>query len=176
MVPHRPFELKEYDPDWKKRFLDAAEKLKPIFGENLIEIEHIGSTSIEGMVAKPQIDILVVVRDLDAVKNCYKSFIAVGYTPRGRGYTNKDDEYFTEDSLDGRRLTSVHTLQEGNPEIEGYKIFRDYLRVSQEDRKLYISTKRDLYSSHHDNIAEYYRGKTSVIDSIQARANEWAKN
>jgi len=173
MNPHRPYELKEYDPEWKKRFFDAAEKVRAILGDNLIEIEHIGSTSIEGMVAKPQVDILAVVKDLNAVKDCYAAFIAAGYTPRGRGYTKKDDEYFTEDSSDGRRLISVHTLQENNPRIEEHKVFRDYLRVNDEDRKLYILTKRKLYSSYRDNYAEYYKGKAGVIDAIQARAMEW---
>lgn len=175
MVPHRPFELKEYDPDWKRRFSVAAEKLKPILGDNLIEIEHIGSTSIEGMIAKPQVDILAVVKNLDAVKDCYGAFVKAGYVPRGRGYVNKNDEYFTEDSLDGKRLTSIHTLQEGNPKIQEYKDFRDYLRVNEEDRKLYVSIKRASYSSHHDDYAKYYNGKKNVIGSIQERASEWAK-
>lgn len=175
MVSHRLYELKEYDFDWKKRFLDVAEILKSIFGANLIEIEHIGSTSIEGMVAKPQIDVLVVVKNLDTIKECYGAFIEAGYVPRGRGYTNENDEYFTEDSLDGNRLTSIHTLQEGNPMIEDYKIFREYLKINDKDRKLYISTKRNLYSSYYNNYAEYYKGKINTINLILARARRWAK-
>lgn len=175
MVPHRPYELKEYDPLWKRRFLAAAEELKPIFGDNLVEIEHIGSTSIEGMIAKPQIDILVVVKKLDVVKDCYHTFIRSGYVPRGQGYTRKGDEYFTKDLSEGNRLVSVHTLQKGNPRIEEYKTFRDYMRVNKKDRELYASTKGDLYASYRDNYAAYYSGKTGLLDSIQIRAKEWAK-
>ena len=174
MKTHRPYELQEYNPEWKKRFLDAAEKLKPIFGSNLVEIDHIGSTSIEGMVAKPQIDILAVVKNLDSVKDCYGAFIKIGFTPRGRGYVNDDDEYITEDSSDGKRLTSVHTLQKGNPKISELKTFRDYLRANTEDRNLYIATKRELYSLHQDNYLNYFRGKENVINAIKARAKKWA--
>ena len=79
MKPHRPYELKEYDPTWKQRFLDAAKKLKPIFEDNLIEIDHIGSTSIVGMVAKPQVDVLAIVKNLDVVKDQHDAFIQVGF-------------------------------------------------------------------------------------------------
>ena len=174
MKSHRPYELQEYDPAWKQRFLNAAEKLRPIFGDNLIEIDHIGSTSIIGMVAKPQVDILVVVKNLDQIKDQYNVFTKAGFTPKGRGYVAEDDEYITEDSVDGKRLVSVHTLQEGNPKIPEYKIFRDYLQNNEEDRDLYIATKRRLYSEHQDNYMNYYRGKEEVIAGIKARAKDWA--
>jgi GrpB-like predicted nucleotidyltransferase (UPF0157 family) len=174
MKSHRPYELQEYDPTWKQRFLDAAESLRPIFGDNLVEIDHIGSTSIVGMVAKPQVDVLVVIKNLDAVKDQYDAFIKVGFTPKGRGYVAEDDEYMTEDSVDGKRLVSVHTLQEGNPKIAEYKIFRDYLQNNEEDRNLYSSTKRELYSKHHDNYTNYDSGKKEVITGIKARAKDWA--
>ncbi len=173
MKPHRPYELQEYNPEWKISFLDAAEKIKPIFGDNLVGLEHIGSTSIDGMIAKPQIDILVIVKDLDAVKDNYKSFIEAGFTPRGRGYVNADDEYFTEDSADGRRLTSIHTLQVDDPKIQEYIAFRDYLRENSADRNLYIVTKRNLYASHHDNYSAYGNGKKEVITAIISRAKKW---
>lgn len=174
MKPHRPFELQEYNPEWKKRFAEAAEKLKPIFGDNLIEIDHVGSTSIKGMLAKPQIDILVVVKDLDLVKNYYKAFIKLGFVPRGRGYVANNDEYFTKDSPNGKRLMGVHTLQEGDPKIIEYKIFRDYLCKNAKDRNLYIATKQKLYSSHSNNYAKYGKGKHNVITTINTRAKKWA--
>lgn len=174
MKAHRPYELQEYDPAWKQRFFDAAEKLKIIHGDNLVEIDHIGSTSIVGMVAKPQVDVLVVVKNLDAVKDHYEAFKKIGFTPKGRGYVAEDNEYMIQDSADGKRLVSVHTLQEGNPKIFEYKVFRDYLQNNEDDRNLYISTKRELYSKYHDNYADYDRGKKEVIIGIKARAKEWA--
>jgi GrpB-like predicted nucleotidyltransferase (UPF0157 family) len=174
MKSHRPYELQDYDPAWKEQFRAAAERLKPIFGDNLVEIDHIGSTSIVGMVAKPQIDILAVVKDLNAIVDRHEIFKNAGFVPRGRGYVADDDEYMTEDAEDGTRLVSVHTLQEGNSKIAEYKIFRDYLQKNENDRNLYISTKRELRAAHHDNYAEYDSGKKNVITAIKARAKEWA--
>jgi GrpB-like predicted nucleotidyltransferase (UPF0157 family) len=82
----------------------------------------------------------------------------------------------TEDSTDGKRLVSVHTLQKGNPKIAEYKMFRDYLQSNEEDRNLYISTKRKLFLKHCDNYPDYDSGKKEVIAGIKARAKEWVLN
>src|SRR3989344_2603757 len=131
---HRPYELKEYDPQWKESFFDYAGRLKPIIGDNLLEIEHMGSTSIEGMVAKPQIDILVIVKDLRLIKDNYEQFRAAGFVPRGTEYISTHDE----------------------------------------DKHLYIETKRKLYAQHSDNYEGYDLGKKEVIDVIKDRARKWA--
>jgi GrpB-like predicted nucleotidyltransferase (UPF0157 family) len=174
MKPHRSYELQEYNPEWKERFVKTKEKLQPIFRDNLTEIDHIGSTSIEGMVAKPQVDILVVVKNLDKIKELYHDLEKVGFTIKGRGYVNPDDEYIHEDGPDGKRLVSVHIFQEGNPRINDYKIFRDYLKTNKEDRELYISTKRKLFDLYKDNYAEYDGQKRNVVNEIKTRAKEWA--
>ena len=127
------------------------------------------------MVAKPQVDVLAVVKNIDAVKDQYDAFIEAGFMPKGRGYVAEDDEYMTEDAADGKRLVSVHTLQEDNPKIAEYKNFRDYLQTNEADRNLYIATKRKLYAENHDNYANYDSGKKEVITGIKARAKQWAE-
>lgn len=172
MKPHRKFELKEYDPNWVEEFNKKAQVLKSVFGDELLEIHHIGSTSIPGMVAKPQIDILILVRDFFKIKSLYEEIIKFGFTPRGTEYVGTGDEYFTEDTGDGRRLTSVHVFQKGQPKSEEDLKFRDYLRTHKEDRNLYISVKKDLYSKYHDNYSKYDSGKTDVIKEIKERVNK----
>ncbi len=173
--PHRPYELQEYDPAWKQRFLETSKRLSAIFGNNLIEIDHIGSTSIVGMVAKPQIDILAVVENLDEVTKQYQAFRSAGFEPKGRGFVAIDDEYIIEDAPDGNRLTSIHTLEQNNPKIAEYKIFRDYLQSNDEDRNLYIATKKNLYSLYKDNYPQYNSGKSETINAIKDRAKHWHK-
>lgn len=140
-----------------------------------MSIEHIGSTSVEGMFAKPNIDILVVVRNLDAVAASLPAFVEAGYTPQGRGYVSDGDEYITEDATDGTRITSIHTLELGNPRIREYREFREYLKNNQEDRNLYIELKKRLYSEYAHNYEGYDSGKTVTIEAIKSRAHEWAK-
>jgi GrpB-like predicted nucleotidyltransferase (UPF0157 family) len=173
MKSHRPFMLQEYDPAWKNRFTTIARRVAPLLGDNLVEVEHIGSTSIEGMFAKPQIDVLVVVKNIDAVARVRGDFEKNGFISQGRGYVADDDEYFTEDGPEGKRLASVHILQEGNPKIRDYKVFRDYLKQHEADRNLYIETKRKLYKSYADSYAQYDGGKKDVIEAIRGRAREW---
>ena len=172
---HREYKLTKYDPKWKERFLEISRKIKSILGENVVEIDHIGSTSIKGMVGKSQIDVLVVVKDLAMVDDFNNDFTKNGFTVLGRGYVADDDYYVTEDSLRGVRLSSVHILQEGNQKINERKIFRDYLEINEADRELYIATKKKLYSQYSDNYPKYVAEKKDVIIEIAARAKEWAQ-
>jgi len=174
MKRHRPYLLQEYNPQWNEQFLSEAKKLEPAFGDNLVEIQHIGSTAIKDMVAKPQIDILIVVKNLDEVKDLHGTFSNLGYTVHGRGHVAPDDEYVSLDAPDGARLVSIHILQEGNPKISDYKNFRDYLNENKSDRELYIATKRRLCSLHSKNYAGYDDGKKDVITAIKGRAREWS--
>ncbi len=174
MRKHRPYELKEYDPEWKEKFLEYAGRLKPILGDNLLEIEHMGSTAIEGMVAKPQIDILAIVKDLDKIKDIYDRFISEGFTPRGREYVGIGDEYVTLDAPNGKRLASIHIFQKGHPRIAEDRLFRKYLSTHESDKQLYIKTKKELYAKHRDNYEGYDTGKNNVIKAIKLRAQQWA--
>ncbi len=170
---HRPYEIREYDPKWGDAFLATAEKIRPLFGNNLVGIEHIGSTSIEGMVAKPQIDVLVIVKNLDLIPSCYEALKSAGFVPRGREYVGNGDEYITQDAADGKRLASIHVLQEGHPQIDEYRALREYLKTHKEDKELYIKTKRDLYSKFKDDFNSYGSGKTEVILLLVDRAQRW---
>lgn len=173
MKPHRPYTLEEYNPEWKETFKEVSTKVKSSLGDIALEVEHIGSTSVEGMVAKPQIDILVIVKDLDLVTTRYQEMVAAGFTHHGRGYVNEDDDYFSLNSPEGKRIASIHILQKGNEKINYYRAFRDYLKTHLEERDLYIKVKEDLYSKHRDNYANYDSGKSDVILEIRERATDW---
>ena len=175
MKTHRPYELVEYDPRWKDHYLEVKERIIPLLGDNLISVEHVGSTSIEGMLAKPQVDILVVVKDLSLIRSSYEAFKARGLVPQGTDYVGIGDEYFTEEEPDGKRITSIHIFQEGNPKIFDNTIVRDYLKENIEDKELYIETKRKLYSLYKDDYESYKTGKKEVVDAIEARAKKWAE-
>ncbi len=172
--PNRSYELLPYDPQWAVRFREYAERLKPIFGDNCIAIEHIGSTSVPGMVAKPQIDVLVIVKDLAKVKEVYESMKALGYVCKG-DFTKKNEEYFTLDGSDGHRLVSVHTMQHDNWEAKMYIDFRDFLRSHEEARNRYIAKKLELnqkFTSQDYNSYDF--GKGELIAQLREEARAWA--
>jgi GrpB-like predicted nucleotidyltransferase (UPF0157 family) len=173
---HRPYELVPYNPDWALQFNNAAAEVKDILGSYVLEIEHIGSTAVPGLAAKPQIDMLVVVDDLDVVPQFYAEFSRRGYIPRGRDYVENDDDYITKDGPDGRRLASIHIFAKDSNQIEAYLEFRDYLRAHNEERELYQGIKQELYRKYKDDFSSYDSEKGPRIASIIDRAHVWAKN
>ena len=171
---HRPFTLQEYDPAWVDEYNKRAEIIKKVFGDELVEVQHIGSTSVPGMTAKPQIDILAVVKDFSKIESFYPAMNEAGFTPRGKGL-NIGDEYFTEDAPGGKRIAGVHVYPYGDAARDRYLNFRDYLRSHKEERDLYSSTKKAVYGEHSGNYFDYVRGKDAVIVEIKQRAETWAK-
>lgn len=145
-------------------------------GSNVLEIEHIGSTAVPGLAAKPQIDMLVVVDNLDVVPQFYTEFSRRGFVPRGCDYVDNDDDYITKDSLDGRRLVSIHIFAKDSKQIPAFLEFRDYLRTNSGERELYEDIKLNLYSKYRDDFAAYDNEKDLLIKPIIERAHTWATN
>jgi GrpB-like predicted nucleotidyltransferase (UPF0157 family) len=171
--PHRPYRLVEYDPNWPNEYIKRREKISSVLGENIIDIQHVGSTSIVGMTAKPQIDILVAVKDLGAVREKYGQMLAAGFRSHG-DYDQIGEEYFTEDNQGGERLASVHIVLANNPEMQSSTNFRDYLSVNGQDRNLYINVKREAFEKFPDDYSSYGQSKKDTIKAIMARASKWA--
>lgn len=172
MKAHRIFTLEEYNPIWNKEYEKRALLLKSVFGDEIIRIEHIGSTSIPNMVAKPQIDIQIEVKDLNKIKNFYKKMEEKGFIAKG-DYSKINEEYFIEDDKYGKRLSSIHIFQIGNPEFSNHMDFRDYLISHKFDKNLYIKLKRNLYTKYKDNYALYDNGKSEFIKDIFKKVKRW---
>ena len=158
--PHRPFKLSPYDPSWPKLFEAKKKLILEVMGDTVLNVYHIGSTSIPNMIAKTQIDIMVEVKDLDDVrdKTVVDKMAKNGFTSRG-DYIKVGEEYFTEDNEEGKRITSVHTLPQGHPKIDSILAFRNHILNNKEDRELYINTKKELYAKYANNYHKYDSGK-----------------
>jgi GrpB-like predicted nucleotidyltransferase (UPF0157 family) len=138
-------------------------------------MEHIGSTSVPGMAAKPQIDVLVTVKDLAKLKDFYNPLAVAGFTARG-DYTGEGEEYFTQDGPEGLRLSSVHVLPEDHVWAADLLRVRDYLRAHPAEAKAYSDTKLQAAATHPDDYNAYYQAKLKVIQGIRQRAANWAKD
>lgn len=173
-IKNRPFRVVEYDPNWPKLFAKYSKKVRPILGKNLLEIHHLGSTSIPGMFAKPNIDMYALVKSLAKVRTKYKAMKSIKFTGRG-DYSNIGEEYFTLDTPNGERIASLHIFEKNNARFKGYKNFRNYLMAHGKERERYISLKRQLYKKYKDNYPQYDAGKKKLISELRKKANEWAK-
>jgi GrpB-like predicted nucleotidyltransferase (UPF0157 family) len=153
LVPH--------DPAWALMFQQEAARIAPVFGATLCRIEHIGSTAIPGIKAKPLIDLLVIVRDIRAVDRLTSRMVALGYDARGdlgitgrRLFTKRD--FYTP-------THNVHCYQEGDPEIEYRLKFADYLRAHPQRAAEYSLLKERLAQQFPKDISSYVRGKTRFV-------------
>ena len=161
----------EYDPAWVKKYEHEVEVLRDVFGELLIDIHHIGSTSIPGIHAKPIIDIMPVVKDVARVDDYNDALIALGYEPRGEnGIAGR--RYFSKGGAE-RRSHHIHAYQPGNPEIARHLDFRDYLRAHPERAAVYEQVKITAAAAHPHDIYGYMDMKNAIIQEIIAEAQAW---
>ena len=152
----------DYDEQWPHRFETLADRIRVALGEE-VTIEHIGSTAVPGLPAKPIIDVLLVVDDVDDESVYVAPLRDAGFALRAREAGHR---LFRTPTLDAH----VHVYQSGAEEIAAYLRLRSRLRVSASDRELYASTKRRLAQQRWDTMQDYAVAKTEVIADILNRA------
>ena len=160
-----------HDPAWAQAFEDEAALLRPIFGGNLVEIHHIGSTAIPGIHAKPVIDMLPVVKDIAAVDAFNPQMEAIGYEPMGE-YGIPGRRFFRKE-IDGIRSHHVHAFQQGDSEIERHLNFAAFLRAHPEEAQAYSQLKIKLAQQFPHDIEGYCDGKDSLICELDEKASQW---
>lgn len=160
----REIRIVAYDTDWPKKFETHARAIADALGRSALRIEHVGSTSVPGLAAKPIIDILIVVPD-SADESAYLSRLeAAGYVLRVREPDWHEHRMFRTPERD----VHIHVYSAGCPEIERNLTFRDRLRRNDEDRRRYEQTKRELAAREWPDMNDYADAKTEVIESILA--------
>ncbi len=162
----RKIDVVDYDPRWPELFESEAEGIKQALGSNCIEIHHIGSTSIPGLRAKPIIDILPVVRNIQEVDKAIRAMEALGYEAKGE-YGMAFRRYFQKGG--NVRTHHVHVYQEGDPEISRYLKFRDWMRSHPSDAESYAKLKVELALKFPHDILQYCNGKDAFVASIDAK-------
>jgi GrpB-like predicted nucleotidyltransferase (UPF0157 family) len=161
-VEKREIKIVDYDADWPKKFETNARVIADALGGSALRVEHIGSTSVPGLAAKPIIDILVVVPD-SAYESAYLPQLeAAGYVLRVREPDWNEHRMFRTPERD----VHIHIYSAGCPEIQRNLTFRDCLRRSIDDRRRYEQTKRELAKKEWFDMNAYANAKTEVIESI----------
>ena len=161
-----------YDPLWPQAYTLAATEFRAALGSNLLEIHHIGSTSVPGLHAKPIIDLLAVVADLATVDQRVPQMQSLGYESLGEfGISGR--RYFRRDNAAGQRTHQVHTFQSDSPQIERHLAFRDFLRAHADVARQYGELKQRLALAHPSDIEAYMVGKDPFIKATEATALAW---
>jgi GrpB-like predicted nucleotidyltransferase (UPF0157 family) len=159
-------ELVDYDPAWPELFAREARRIRGALGECALGIEHVGSTAVPGLAAKPVIDILLIVPD-SADEGAYVPALEnVGYVLRIR-----EPDWYEHRMFKGPDSNvNVHVFSEGCPEIERTLLFREQLRTNRADREFYERTKRELARRKWKYLQNYADAKGAVVEEIIARA------
>ncbi len=162
--------LTEYDPEWPSRFEREAAELLDALGDLAIRIEHVGSTSVPGLAAKPVIDIQISVASLVPRSPMVASLSALGYE-HSIDPIEPQHEFFSKGYDDERvQKVNVHVCEVGSTWERRHLAFRDELRRDPAAAAEYAALKRRLANEHPRDIMSYVDGKTAFIRSIEARA------
>jgi GrpB-like predicted nucleotidyltransferase (UPF0157 family) len=163
-VEKREIRIVDYDPTWPAKFKMHKAIIAKALGDAALQIEHIGSTSVPALAAKPIIDILVVVENSAEESAYLPQLDAVGYLLRVREPDWNDHRMLRTPDKD----VHVHVYSAGCREIERTLTFRDRLRTNAEDRCRYEATKRALAKRDWPDMNAYANAKTEVIEDIIA--------
>jgi GrpB-like predicted nucleotidyltransferase (UPF0157 family) len=173
---HRePVEIVDYDPAWPQRFAEEAARLRALLPPQLLgRIEHIGSTAVPGLAAKPIVDVAVEVADLESVRRTVAPILeregyAFLWRPSSRGAPDIDYAWFIRRDAAGRRTHHVHMLPPGSPYWDRLT-FRDHLRAHPEAAAAYGALKRQAAAEHPHDRRAYARAKTRFIRDVLRRA------
>ena len=159
-------ELAEYDPKWPRLYEREAERIGRALGPTMLRIEHVGSTSVPGLAAKPLIDIVLVVADTTDEEAYVPPLEGAGYVLRIR-----EPDWFEHRLFKGPDTNvNVHTFSDGCEEVDRMVGFRDWLRTHDDDRDLYLAAKRELAQREWKYVQNYADAKSAVVREILVRA------
>jgi GrpB-like predicted nucleotidyltransferase (UPF0157 family) len=163
--------LVPYQPAWAKLFEQEAERLSAALGRHVIRVEHVGSTAVPGLDAKPILDIVVAVRDLTEAPVFEEALKPLGYVHKAEN-DRPGRLYFVKRLPDDRSTHHLNITELSTECWFTHVAFRDYLLSHPEARDEYRKLKRELASRHQHDRAAYGEEKGRFIERILALARE----
>jgi GrpB-like predicted nucleotidyltransferase (UPF0157 family)/uncharacterized protein YndB with AHSA1/START domain len=164
-------ELRDHDPAWAQRYARERAAIVACVGDNVAAVEHVGSTSVAGLVAKPVIDVVVLLHDFGHASAAVGTLCSRGYT-----YVAEYEHalptrrfLYLGDRASGTREVNLHMYEVGDPEAERHLLFRDALRADDTVRDAYARLKREIAARTGD-IDEYTDAKSEFIRSVERSA------
>jgi GrpB-like predicted nucleotidyltransferase (UPF0157 family) len=165
-------EIVTYDPTWPARFAAVAADLRSALGDVAMRIDHIGSTAVPGLAAKPVVDIQISVISFEPLHAFKGPLEGLGYVYRANN-PERTKRYFREPR--GSARTHIHVRRAGSFSEQFALLFRDYLRAHPDEVAPYAALKRDLAQRHRDDRRAYTDAKVRYFWETIRRADEWAQ-
>ena len=164
----KPIEVVDYDPAWSLAFAEVAARVRAAFTNGpLIEIEHVGSTSVAGLPAKPIVDIDVIIGSRADLPDAIMRLATLGYVHQSDGGIRERESFSSPPQTPRHHL---YVCAQDSAELRRHLAFRDYLRANPADARQYGELKRDLAARYVSDIDAYVNGKTAFVEAVLAKA------
>lgn len=165
-----PIVIVDYDPAWPVRAFAEMESIRAALGNRLASIEHIGSTSVPGLAAKPIIDLMVGLPTLADARACIPLLVTLGYTYMPEYEAEMPERRYFRKGTDEARTCHLHMVEIGSPFWVRHLAFRDALRADPALSAEYAGLKRRLAAQYGADRIGYTDAKTGFIQEVEARA------
>ena len=163
----RRVEIAEYDPKWAMLYRNEKGKIEAAIGHVAVAVEHIGSTAVPSLGAKPVIDIMVAVRRLSDANKCVEPLRSIGYEYQPEHEdTMPERRFFRKGEPPREQHYHLHMVEEGSEFWKQHLAFRDYLRTHPEKARQYHELKEKLASEYGSDREGYTKAKTQFIESV----------
>lgn len=163
----RKYSVQDYDPNWVTQYENEETALKQALGNNILSIEHIGSTSVPGLAGKPLIDILVVIQKIEEADGFESSLSLLGFDFLGQ-YVMEGSRLYVKEK-DDTRLVNLHFYYQGHKHIYEMTGLRDYFRSHPEVVKEYSQLKFDLVKKYPEDYGAYRKYKDEWMNELKAK-------
>ena len=165
-----PIRIEPYDPRWPSMFEEDKRKILEAVGEYVTAVEHIGSTSVPGLAAKPIIDVMVAIRSLSDAPACVAPLAAIGYEYGPEHEAIMPERRYFRRGPSGFSTHHLHMVERSSEFWEVHLLFRDYLRAHAGAAAEYEKLKRQLAAAHGSDRGAYTDAKTDFIESCVEKA------
>lgn len=158
-----------YNPLWPQYFIEESVQIKKVLGDNIVNIHHIGSTAIPGLLAKPIIDMLGEAKDINKISNFKDEMFKLGFEFKGE-YGISQRAYFNRKNGIAIHL---HIFPENHFQVEKHLLFRDYLLKNVEAVNAYQLKKEELLNAFPKDRQAYQNGKNELVLELTKAAYRW---
>ncbi len=155
---------------WGELFENERKSLRKMLDDEVL-VEHVGSTSISGVIAKPIIDIIIGYPDNALKEKTFKALGQMGYEDRGEQNIPGQQRLFVKGPEHNRKFY-IHVLNKNHERWNSYLLFRDFLRQNKDARDAYNALKKELIKKYADNREQYTKGKEEFINDITTKAKK----
>ena len=162
----------EYDPSWPKLFSKEEQRIRCALGDIALDIEHIGSTAVKGLAAKPVIDVMVAIRKGSDVSTCISLLAQAGFEYAPEHEAILSDRLYFRRHVNNVRICNLHLVNRDSAVWSDLLGFRDYLRTHPDEAATYANLKRELAQQEWSDGIEYALAKTEYVELILKAATK----